>query len=87
MNYFAVIVVDVYDKVIEINTTLGRPDGVKSDMVCPENGYLIGLKGAKDDYNAIISKIQVGDSIELINVERNNAGRRLWRWQNNCASF
>lgn len=69
MNYFAVIVVDVYDKVVEINTTLGRPDGVKSDMVCPENGYLIGLNGAKEDYSAIISKIQVGDSIELINVD------------------
>lgn len=69
MNYFAVIVVDVYDKVVEINATLGRPDGVKSDMVCPENGYLIGLNGAKEDYSAIISKIQVGDSIELINVD------------------
>ena len=69
MNYFAVIVVDVYDKVVEINTTLSRPDGVKSDMVCPENGYIIGLNGAKEDYSAIISKIQVGDSIELINVD------------------
>ncbi|MBR5263473.1 MAG: hypothetical protein IKV50_02135 [Clostridia bacterium] len=69
MNYFAVIVVDVYDKVIEINTTLGRPDGVKSDMVCPENGYFIGLNGGKEGYGDIISKIQVGDSIELINVD------------------
>ena len=69
MNYFAVIVVDVYDKVVEINTTLGRPDGVKSDMVCPENGYFIGLNGGKEGYGDIISKIQVGDSIELINVD------------------
>ena len=69
MNYFAVIVVDVYDKVVEINTTLGRPDGVKSDMVCPENGYLIGLNGGKEGYGDIISKIHVGDSIELINVD------------------
>lgn len=69
MNYFAVIVVDVYDKVVEINTTLSRPDGVKSDMVCPENGYLIGLNGGKEGYGDIVSKIQVGDSIELINVD------------------
>lgn len=69
MNYFAVIVVDVYDKVVEINTTLGRPDGVKSDMVCPENGYFIGLNGGKEGYGDIISKVQVGDSIELINVD------------------
>lgn len=69
MNYFAVIVVDVYDKVVEINTTLSRPDGVKSDMVCPENGYLIGLNGGKEGYGDIISKIHVGDSIELINVD------------------
>ena len=68
MNYFAVAVVDGFDRIVEINMTLGRPDGVKSDMVCPEYGYIIGLNGAKAGYD-ILASAKVGDEIELFNVD------------------
>ena len=68
MNYFAVAVVDGFDRILEINMTLGRPDGIKSDMVCPEYGYIIGLNGAKAGYE-ILASAQVGDTVELFNVD------------------
>lgn len=68
MNYFAVAVVDGFDRIVEINMTLERPDGIKSDMVCPEYGYIIGLNGAKAGYD-ILASAKVGDEIELFNVD------------------
>ncbi len=68
MNYFAIAVVDEYDCIIEINTTLGRPAGVKSETVCPEGGYIIGLNGAKEGYTVLFDA-KVGDYIDLYNVD------------------
>ena len=68
MNYFAIIVVDEYDTIIEINTTLGRPAGIKTDTVCPENGYIIGLNGNKEGYT-FFEEVHVGDIVELINID------------------
>lgn len=68
MNYFAVAVVDGYDRIVELHLTLGRPAGVKSDVVCPAGGYIIGLNGNKAGYEAFASA-QVGDEIDLYNVD------------------
>ncbi|MBQ3003701.1 MAG: hypothetical protein IJD82_08220, partial [Clostridia bacterium] len=68
MNYFAIIVVDEYDTIIEVNTTLGRPDGVKTETVCPENGYIIGLNGNKEGYE-LFNEAHVGDIVELFNID------------------
>ena len=68
MNYFVVAVVDEHDCITEIHTTLGRPEGIKSDVVCPEGGYLIGLNGAKAGYEVLL-KAKVGDYVTLYNVD------------------
>ncbi len=68
MNYFAVAVVDGYDRIVELHLTLGRPAGVKSDVVCPAGGYIIGLNGNKAGYEAFASA-QVGDEIDLYNID------------------
>ena len=68
MNWFVVAVVDEHDCITEIHTTLGRPDGIKSDVVCPEGGYLIGLNGAKEGYQVLLSA-QPGDYIDLYNID------------------
>ncbi len=68
MNYFAIIVVDEYDTIVEVNTTLGRPDGVKTETVCPENGYIIGLNGNKEGYK-LFEEVHVGDIVELFNID------------------
>ena len=68
MNWFVVAVVDEHDCITEIHTTLGRPEGIKSDVVCPEGGYLIGLNGAKAGYDVLL-KAKVGDYVTLYNVD------------------
>ncbi len=68
MNYFAVAVVDAYDRITELHLTLGRPAGVKTDVVCPEGGYIIGLNGNKEGYK-IFESVQVGDEIDLYNID------------------
>lgn len=68
MNWFVVAVVDEHDCITEIHTTLGRPDGIKSDVVCPEGGYLIGLNGAKEGYQVLLAA-QPGDYIDLYNID------------------
>lgn len=68
MNYCVVAVVGADNVITEMHTTLGRPDGVKSDVVCPEGGYLIVLNANKAGYEALLDA-EVGDSIELYNVD------------------
>ncbi|MBQ3003893.1 MAG: discoidin domain-containing protein, partial [Clostridia bacterium] len=68
MNYFVVAVVGADGVITEMHTALGRPDGVKSDVVCPEGGYIIGLNGNKAGYEALLSA-NVGDSVKLYNVD------------------
>ena len=68
MNWFVVAVVDEHDCITEIHTTLGRPDGIKSDVVCPEGGYLIGLNGAKEGYQVLLTA-QPGDYVDLFNID------------------
>ncbi|MBQ3154408.1 MAG: discoidin domain-containing protein, partial [Clostridia bacterium] len=68
MNYFVVAVVGADGVITEMHTLLGRPDGVKSDVVCPEGGYIIGLNGNKAGYEALLSA-NVGDSVKLYNVD------------------
>jgi len=68
MNYFYVAVVGADNVITEMYTTLGRPDGVKSDVVCPEGGYIIGLNANKAGADALLAA-KVGDSIVLYNVD------------------
>ncbi len=67
LNAFNLYVVDKDGKVIEVNTTSGRPDGVKYDMVCPEGGYIIGVHQSLTAPNIV-----VGDVITLHNILVNN---------------
>ena len=68
MNYFYVVVVDANNVITETYFTLGRPDGVKSDVVCPEGGYIIGLNANKEGAGALL-EAKVGDTIELYNID------------------
>ncbi|MBE6578410.1 MAG: discoidin domain-containing protein [Ruminococcaceae bacterium] len=68
MNYCNVIVVDADGVVTETWFTLGRPDGVKSDVVCPEGGYIIGFNGNKAGADAL-TKIEKGAKITLYNID------------------
>ena len=68
MNWFVLAVVDEHDCITEIHTTLGRPDGIKSDVVCPEGGYIIGLNAAKEGYQVLLTA-QPGDYVDLFNID------------------
>jgi hypothetical protein len=68
MNYFYVIVVDENGVVVETHFTLGRPDGVKSDVVCPAGGYIIAFNGNKAGADEL-TKVEVGAEITLYNID------------------
>ena len=73
-NYFYLVAVDANNKVIAINQTLGRPDGVKTDFEVPEGGYVLLCNGnaGGDHTQAVIDAfkaIKVGDTITLYNVD------------------
>ncbi len=66
-NYFYAVAVDNNNRVVETNYTLGRPDGVKTDMVIPEGGYIV-LCNANLTEAANFKKIALGDNVALNNV-------------------
>lgn len=68
MNYFYVVVVDANDVITETYFTLGRPDGVKSDVVCPEGGYILALNANKEGADALLAA-EVGGSVVLYNID------------------
>ncbi len=68
MNYFYIIVVDADGVVADSWFDLGRPNAVKSDVVCPAGGYIIGFNGNKENY-AELAKIEKGAKITLYNVD------------------
>ena len=68
MNYFYVAVVDEDDVVVETYFTLGRPDGVKSDVVCPAGGYIISFNANKAGADEMLN-IEVGAKITLYNID------------------
>ncbi|MBR4053221.1 MAG: discoidin domain-containing protein, partial [Clostridia bacterium] len=70
MNYFYIIVVDANGKVVDTWFELGRPNAVKSDVVCPAGGYIIGYNGNKEDSTAL-TNIAIGSTITLHNVDLN----------------
>ena len=63
MNYWEVIVTDADGKVINVLTTLGRPDGVKTDIEVPAGGIVIGYHGPNFPVD-----VAEGDSIVLYNL-------------------
>ncbi|HAN21849.1 MAG: hypothetical protein A2Y15_06430 [Clostridiales bacterium GWF2_36_10] len=82
-NYHYMVVVNAEGVVTAINQTLGRPAGVKTDVVIPEGGYVLLYHAATglltqtmlDSFKAI----KVGDEITLYNVdfERLVAGKAV----------
>ncbi len=71
MNYFAIAIVDeATGKVTYVNTTLGRPDGVKTDVKVPAGSYVIGVNGNLTDVcAAFVDVIAEGAFINLYNVD------------------
>lgn len=67
-NYYYAITVDADGNVVEVNYELGRPAGVKSDMVIPEGGYAI-LVNAQNEEAANFKTIEVGQKIVLTSVD------------------
>lgn len=67
-NYFYAIVCDNTGKIISTNTTLGRPDGVKTDMEIPEGGYIL-LCHADASYSSAYKDAKVGEYVTLNNVD------------------
>lgn len=64
MNYWAIMIIDAEGKVIGIYNTLGRPDGVKTDIAVPAGGSVIGVFGNKDAF----ADVNVGDTVTIYNV-------------------
>ena len=69
LNYFAVAIVDAETMEVTwfMHDPLGRPDGVKSDILVPANSYLIILHGNNAGYAAF--NPEVGDEVVLYNVD------------------
>ena len=66
LNYWGVIIFNKDDGAITYqNKTLGRPSGIKSDVVVPENSYVIAVHGS----NATINNAKVGDIVTLYNAD------------------
>lgn len=65
MNYAYIIVVDGKGIVIQSWCVLAE---AKSDVVCPEGGYIISYNGNKNGY-ADLKKVQVGQQVTLINLD------------------
>ena len=68
MNYFYVVVVDANNVITETYFALGRPDGVKSEVVCPEGGYILALNANKEGADALLAA-EVGGSVVLYNID------------------
>lgn len=71
-NYFYVYTVEKSgdDFVITaVDTRLGRPDGVKSDVVIPENGFLLCFQAGDEANKAIMDTVKVGDYVTLNGVD------------------
>ncbi len=73
-NYFYVYTVeksgDAY-VITAMSKTLGRPDGVKSDLAIPENGFLLCFQAGDEANKAIMDTVAVGDYVELSGVDLN----------------
>ena len=64
LNYFyAYVVVD--GVVIEENETIGRPDGVKSDLEVPEGGFIVFISVVADETDMLKDTINVGTVVTL----------------------
>lgn len=72
-NYFLMAIVNSSNIVTEINQKLGRPDGVKTDVVIPEGGYILLYNATVGAHSqAMIDSfkaIKVGDVITLYNID------------------
>lgn len=73
-NYFYLVLVNADNRVVAIDGTLGRPAGVKMNVVIPEGGYAIlcnAAPGGTHDQAAIDAfyAINVGYKITLHNVD------------------
>lgn len=83
MNYFYVAILDENYKVIAIYDKIGRPDGVKTDVVIPANSYVIGInKGDAEDWingpsAAFTANVKVGSEITLCNINEQGL-KDLW---------
>lgn len=67
-NYFYAIVCDNTGKIISTNTTLGRPDGVKTNMEIPEGGFIL-LCNAEAPNADSYKNAKVGEYVTLNNVD------------------
>ena len=69
LNYFKVIVVNEDGTVAAVYLTLGRPDGVKSDIVV-NNQVVIALSGdpANNGRDAVADTVNVGDIVSIYNI-------------------
>ncbi len=65
MNYAFIIVVDADGMVIQTWYKLAE---AKSDVVCPEGGYIISYNGNKAGYDKL-QNIEVGYQVKLINID------------------
>ena len=63
LNYNYTYIVNQYGIVEGVYETLGRPEGAKSDLVCPVGGYILAVHG-----NLTKPTINVGDQITLYNI-------------------
>ncbi|MBQ0092667.1 MAG: discoidin domain-containing protein, partial [Clostridiales bacterium] len=63
LNYVYTYVCDAEGNVIEEYETLGKPDGVKSDVICPEGGFILGFHGDLGK-----PEIDAGDKLTVHNV-------------------
>ena len=66
LNYWGVIIFNKDDGVITYqNVTLGRPNGIKSDVEVPANSYVIAVHGS----NNALKEAKVGDIVTLYNAD------------------
>lgn len=67
-NYFYAVVCDKAGKIISTNTTLGRPDGVKTNLEIPEGGFVLCCHGDAS-YSSAYRDAKVGNYVTLNNVD------------------
>ena len=68
LNANKVIFVNAQGEVEKIETETGRPAGVKTDMVCPAGGYIIGVHADRAE-EAGIDNIHPRDKVTLYGVD------------------
>ncbi len=71
LNYFKVIVVNEDGTVAATYLTLGRPDGVKTDIAVTAGQYVLALSadGSNEGRFEIADTVKVGDIVTLYNVD------------------